>query len=326
MAGAEIDAEDAGRARLSVTWHIRKPTNYRVDPKCFFRSAGLATGGFGSILPRQMRRLPVLLCAAAFFLSGCDFFSTRDFRPKPNEIHVLPGLADEGDSVSFLATEAVWRAGAAAPEQILSKRRVTFAFVKDSGDGTDSLKILHMRIRDDSTGALVEEGIRVLRFTSAGVALPGAESGGARYFPVKRAAVPSQAESAASALAVSAAAASAPAASASDTDAFLALPTLLIEGWSESVSMGVFTVQRLQSALDTLTYRDASEEAWVISESVMDGSSPVSSGRYWYGASGLLKAQQSWDDFDWRDGNGQPGKSKAGTAPAVSLRRSVQRL
>jgi hypothetical protein len=246
-----------------------------------------------------MRRLPVLLSVAAFYLSGCDFFSTREFRPKPTDIRVLPGLARQGDSVTFLATEAVWRAGAAVPEQVLSARRVTFAFDRDSVDGGDTLKVLAMRIREDSSGALIEESARTVRFASAGVVLTGAESGGARYYPVK---------------------------SASDSDAFLALPTLLIEGWGESVSMGVFDLERAQTAIDTLVYRGHSEEAWVISESVMDGSRVVSSGKYWYGASGLLRAQQSWDDFDWRGGNGEPARSEGGSALAVSLRRSVTRL
>jgi hypothetical protein len=278
-----------------------------------FRSIGLAIGRFRCIFPWQMRRLPVLLSAAAFYLSGCDFFSTREFLPKPTDIRVLPGLARAGDSVTFLATEAVWRAGAAAPEQVLSRRRVTFAFRKDSLDGNDTLKSLVMRIREDSSGVLVEESPRLVRFSASGVALEGSQSGGARYFPVKTASANSDA-------------ASGLAAAAADSDAFLALPTLLIEGWSESVSMGVFTVQRSQSAIDTVAYRGHSEEAWVISESVMDGSRVASSGKYWYGASGLLKAQQSWDDFDWRGDNGEPARAQGGSAAAVSLRRSVVRL
>jgi hypothetical protein len=262
-----------------------------------------------------MRRLPVLLSVAASYLSGCDFFSTREFRPKPTDIRVLPGLAQEGDSVTFLATEAVWRAGAAAPEQILSKRRVTFAFGKDSVDGGDTLKALAMRIREDSSGALVEESVRTVRFTSAGVVLTGAESGGARYYPVKIASADQ-----------GAAIASDSSGPASENDPFLALPTLLIEGWGESVSMGLFTLERAQTAIDTLAYRGHSEEAWVISESAMDGSRVVSSGKYWYGASGLLRAEQSWDDFDWRGENGEPARTQAGSAVAVSLRRTVTRL
>jgi hypothetical protein len=90
--------------------------------------------------------------------------------------------------------------------------------------------------------------------------------------------------------------------------------------------MGIFTVQRVQTAVDTLTYQGRSEEAWVIAESVLDGSRVASSGRYWYGASGLLKAEQSWDDFDWRGEDGAPARAQGGTPVAVSLRRSVVRL
>jgi hypothetical protein len=258
-----------------------------------------------------MRRLPVLLSAAALYLSACDFFSTRELRPKPTEIRVLPGLERVGDSVAFLATEAVWRAGATGPEQVLSKRRVTFVLRKDSADDPDTLKFLTMRIREDSSGVLLEESQRLVRFTATGVVLSGAEDGSARLYPIKAAAGSADPASAA-----------AP----SDSDAFLALPTLLIEGWSESVSMGVFTVQRTQSAVDTVDYRGHSEETWVISESVLDGSVAAGSGKYWYGASGLLKAEQAWEDFDWRDGNGAPAGAKDGSAPAVSLRRSVVRL
>lgn len=246
-----------------------------------------------------MRRLPVLLCAAALLLTGCDLFTTREFRPKPPEIRVLPGLAREGDSVAFLATEAVWRAGAAAPEQVLSRRRATFVFGRDSLAGGDTVKILTLRIREDSGGQLVEESRRLVRFTSEGVVLPGVAEGGARYYPLK-------------------------ASAAGDSDAFLALPSLLIEGWSEATAMGIFSVQRVQTETDTLSYRGRSEEAWVISESVRDGERAVSTGKYWYGASGLLKAEQTWADFDWRGDNGAP---TAGSAQgAVSLRRGVVRL
>jgi hypothetical protein len=58
----------------------------------------------------------------------------------------------------------------------------------------------------------------------------------------------------------------------------------------------------------------------------MDDSRVASSGKYWYGASGLLKAQQSWDDFDWRGGNGAPARAGERSVAAVSLRRSVVRL
>jgi hypothetical protein len=254
-----------------------------------------------------MRRLSVLLSAAALLLSGCDLFNTREFVSKPSDIRELPGLAKEGDSVTFLATEAVWRAGARAPEQVLSKRRVTFAFGKDSLAPGDTIKILTMRIRDDSSGQLVEESQRRVHFTSQGVELPGVTGGSARYYPLKTA-VPEAASATA------------------DSDAFLALPSLLIEGWNESTAMGIFTVQRTQSAVDTLRYRGRSEEAWVIAESVRDGSREASSGRYWYGASGLLKAEQTWDDFDWRGEDGAPSVSADGNAGAVSLRRSVLRL
>jgi hypothetical protein len=254
-----------------------------------------------------MRRLPVLLCAAALLLSGCDLFSTREFRSKPSDILVLPGLSRAGDSVTFLATEALWRAGAKSPEQVLAKRRATFVFGKDSLDAGDTVKVLTLRIRDDSSGRLVEETQRLVRFSSQGVELPGVAGGSARYYPVKTAATGAIA-------------------AAGDSDAFLALPSLLIEGWNETTSMGLFTVRRSQAAIDTLGYQGHSEEAWVIAESVLDGDRAASSGKYWYGASGLLKAEQTWDDFDWRGADGSPAGNQGGSTAAVSLRRSVVRL
>ncbi|MBW8887874.1 MAG: hypothetical protein JF616_08975 [Fibrobacteres bacterium] len=253
-----------------------------------------------------MRRLPVLPCVAALLLSGCDLFSTREFRSKPSDIRVLPGLAQAGDSVAFLATEALWRAGGQVPEQVVSKRRVTFFFGKDSIDGGDTVKVLTLRIREDSSGQLVDETRRLVRFTSEGVELPGVAGGAARYYPLKTAAT---------------AAVTAP----GDSDAFLVLPSLLIEGWNETTSMGLFTVNRTQTVVDTLGYRGHFEEAWVIAESVLDGDRVASSGKYWYGASGLLKAEQAWDDFDWRGTDGNPARSEGGSAIAVSLRRTVVR-
>lgn len=229
--------------------------------------------------------------------SGCDFFSTRDFRSKPSGIRPLPGLSRAGDSVTFMATEAVWRAGAKTPEQVLSRRRVTFVSGGDSLDGSDTWTRLTLRIREDSSGILVEEGTRLVRFSAEGVEMQGVTSGGARYFPLKTGAADSAG------------------------DAFLALPSLLIEGWGESVSMGIFSVRRLQTGVDTLAYGGRDEEAWVISESVMDGNRVASRGKYWYAASGLLKAEQTWDDFDWRGTDAAPPREGA-----VSLRRNVVRL
>jgi hypothetical protein len=244
--------------------------------------------------------------AALLALAGCDLFSTREFRPKPSEIRVLPGLAKIGDSVSFRAIEAVWLSGAEAPEKVLSRRRLTFAFEKDSLAGGDTLKLLALTVREDSSGILVEQGRRLVRFGSQGVSLSGGESGGgARWFPLKAAA----------------------AGNPIDTGSFPALPALLIEGWGETAFLGILTVKREQTSVDTLAYRGHSEEAWGISETVFDGSRTLATGRYWYGASGLLKAQQTWEYFGWRGDNGAPpAKSGSVANQPVSLRRSLERL
>lgn len=245
-------------------------------------------------------------CAAVLALAGCDLFSTREFRSKPSEIRVLPGLAKAGDSVSFRAIESIWRKDAQASEKVLSRRRLTFAFEKDSLDAGDTVKLLTLTVREDSTGALVETGRRLVRFSSAAVSVSGGEAGGgARWYPLK------------------ATAATGPAAD----SGFPVIPALLIEGWSESVPMGILTVKRQQTSIDTLIYQGRAEESWGITESVLDGPNLVASGKFWYGASGLLKAEQSWESFDWRSENGAPpAKSEGSAAQAVSLRRSLERL
>jgi hypothetical protein len=257
-----------------------------------------------------MLRKSGLFCAAAFLAWGCDFFTTREFRSKPSDIRALSGLTHAGDSLSFRAVESVWKAGAAVPEKILSSRRLTFTLMGDSLDAGDTLKILSLRIRDDSTGALTENTRRVVRFSSQGVVLEGtAEGGGARYFPLK-------------------ASASADAdAAASDSTSLLAIPGLLAEGWAETRSMGILTVKREQVSIDTLKFQGRLEEAWGIRETVSDGAEPLSTGTYWYGASGLLKAEQTWADFDWRSENGSvPAPAGDGSAAKVELRRTVARL
>lgn len=244
---------------------------------------------------------PALACAAVLGLAACDLFSTREFRPKPSDIRVLPGLAKPGDTISFRATESVWRADADAPEATLSRRRLTFAFLRDSLIGADTLKLLALTVREESTGTVIEQGSRFVRFGSEGVSLSGGETGGsARMFPLKAAA----------------------GSAAADTG-FPALPSMLVEGWDETVALGILTVMRAQTSVDTLEYRGRSEEAWAISETVVDGGRTVASGRFWYGASGLLKARQEWQGFGWRSANGAP---PAGAGVTVNLRRDLVRL
>jgi hypothetical protein len=283
---------------------------------------GLAGLEFASILPSQMLRKSGLkyeacvagvACMAAVLLWGCDLFSTREFRSKPSEIRTLSGLRHAGDSVSFRSTESVWKTGGTAPETVLSTRRLVFILDGDSLDGGDTLKRLILRIREDSSGVILETVRRLVRFSSQGVVLEGsATGGGARYFPLK-------------ATAETAAAEAAPAAP--DSTAILALPGLLVEGWTETRAMGILTVTRRQTSIDTLAYQDRDEEVWVIRETVGDGSAPLSTGDYRYGASGLLRVEQTWAGFGWRSENGAvPAKAADGGPAETELRRIVVRL
>ncbi|MEO7424487.1 MAG: hypothetical protein ABI036_04820 [Fibrobacteria bacterium] len=250
-----------------------------------------------------MLRKSGLTCVSAVLLWGCDLFSTREFIPKPTEIRSLAGLVEPGDSVAYRVREILWNASQGSLLKTLSRRRLIFSLLADSADGGDSLKLLSLRILDDSSGALLETSVRSVRFSEEGIRLQADSSGGgARFFPLKAAATASKASTAAA-----------------DGADFRALPGLLVQGWNELAGMGILTVRREQVSVDTLKYQARLEEAWGIRESVLDGDSLMASGMYWYGVSGLLKADQTWPGFDWRDGNG--------SKPAVvELRRALERL
>ncbi|MEO6096361.1 MAG: hypothetical protein ABIW76_11920, partial [Fibrobacteria bacterium] len=112
-----------------------------------------------------------------------------------------------------------------------------------------------------------------------------------------------------------------------DSTSVFALPSLLVEGWDETRAMGILQVRRAQTSVDTLTYHGRLEEAWGVKETIMDGANPLASGKYWYGASGLLKADLVWAGFGWRDANGSvPVKALEGSDALVELRRSLVRL
>jgi hypothetical protein len=267
-----------------------------------------------------MLRKSGLFFVAAVLLWGCDLFSTREFRSKPSQISTLNGLSAIGDSVSFLATESVWKSSAAAgdgpssPERILSKRRLVFTFAGDSVSGGDTLKLLSLRITNDSTGQEVENGTRLVRFTGQGVILAGASTGGgARYFPLKASSGTGDPDST------------------GESSSFTALPALLVEGWSDSRTLGILEIRRKQVSVDTLEYQGHLEEAWGVSESVVSidsvgGERLLARGIFLYGASGLLKAEQTWPEFDWRSEDGSELiKPEAGAVTKAELRRTLER-
>lgn len=266
----------------------------------------------------MLRKSGLIILAAVLFW-GCDLFSTREFRSKPTEIRSLSGLRHVGDSVSFRSTETIWKSGADAPEKTLSRIRFVFVFAGDSVVGGDTLKKLTLRIREDSSGFILESASRLVRFSSQGAILEGtATGGGARFFPLKATGGTASEASAGIPAAASATA---------DSASILAIPALLVEGWTETRSMGVLTVARRQVSIDTLDYQGRGEETWVIRETVGDGTAPLSTGDFWYGASGLLRVEQSWSGFGWRSENGTaPAKGEDGGPAAFELRRSVVRL
>lgn len=233
----------------------------------------------------MLRKSGPLWAAVLTLLAGCDLFSTREILPKPSEIRSFQGLLRLGDSLTFIVRESLREHGTATEKQLLSERRLVFAYKGDSLVGGDTLKIVSLRILEKSTGALIEQGTRLLRFSGDGVLLQNTSTGGgARFYPLK-------------------------AAAAGDTTAYLALPALFSEGWTAKQSLGVLNVNRDLAGSDTLDYQGHSEVSWRIAETVLDGDSALVQGNYWYGASGLLKAEQTWPDFGWRDADASiPGK------------------
>lgn len=255
-----------------------------------------------------MLRKSGLICVSAALFWSCDLFSTREFSPKPTEIRSLTGLVKAGDSVAYRVRESLWGASQGSVGKPLSARRLVFSLLGDSLDNGDSLKLLSLRILDDSTGALLETSVRSVRFSRDGIRLQSAVSGGPRFFPLKAGASQTASAAATTLAAVPAAGAE-----------FTALPALLVQGWNELADLGILTIRREQVSVDTLKYHGRLEEAWGIRESVLNGDSLVSHGMYWYGVSGLLKADQTWPEFEWRDENG--------TKPdAVELHRDLERL
>ena len=259
----------------------------------------------------MLRKSGPLWAAALTLLAGCDLFSTREILPKPSDIRSFQGLFRLGDSLTFRVTESLRESGSNTDKQSLSERRMVFAFKGDSLVGGDTLKVLSLRIRDDSTRISLEETVRVVRFSKDGISLASQGlDGGVRYFPLKASAV---------GLSASQAMARADSLPPADTASFLALPALLVEGWNETRDLGIFRVRREQIKVDTLKYQGHLEEAWEIRESILSGESLVGEGIYRYGISGLLQADQTWSGFDWRDGNGSKSAD-------VELRRSLVRL
>ncbi len=243
----------------------------------------------------MLRKSGPLWAAVLTLLAGCDLFSTREILPKPSEIRSFQGLFHLGDSLTFSVKESLRESGATTDKQVLSDRRLVFAYKGDSTVGGETLKVVSLRIIDKATGALVEQSTRLLRFSADGLLLESSQpGGGARFFPLKAAAV-------------------------QDTTLHLALPALFSEGWSAKQSLGALNVRRELTGSDTLDYQGHSEASWKISETVRDGDSALVQGSYWYGASGLLKAEQTWPDFGWREADASiPGK--------VDLFRKLERL
>jgi len=251
----------------------------------------------------RMKLSPHWLTVTLLF--GCDFFSTREIIPKPADIQVLNGLLNVGDTLVFKVVESLRDSGAVVDKQVLSTRKLIFTFGGDSITGTDTLKKVLIKLVEAPSQTLIEQGVRLLRISSSGLILENTiNNGGARFFPFKLAA-PAITNTNAN--------------TSADTNAYIALPAVFVEGWSLDQTLGVLTVHRELRVSDTLAYHGHSEVTWQVAETVMGVQSELVKGKYWYGASGLLKAEQHWNKFDWRS-------SSAVSLGKVELVRKLERL
>ena len=240
-------------------------------------------------------------------LSGCDFFATKEFSPRPGGIRTFAGTFDSGDTLAFRITEYLREPGTQGAGTDRSARILRFFRAPEpmqKGGGWTTLKL---RVTSDPSGSLIEEGLCHLRFDPEGVAVQGQDSAldgaarDARYYPLKVAAGIDAED-----------------AGGDDSGSFLSLPSAFILGASWLQSLGVLTVAREIEDVDTLGFRGHLEETWRIAEMVKDGGTVLARGSFWYGSSGLLKGEQTWE-FD--------GRSTDGTASAPKeLRRELVRL
>ncbi len=231
-----------------------------------------------------------------FVLAGCDFFSTREVLQKPLEIRSFAGLFTKGDSLRFSVTESLLKHGTDSVKEVLSKRRLVFKYLDDSAVDGKNLKVLSLNIFEDPSGILVESTERLMQFSGEGLLLSSASiGGGVRFYPLKRAA-------------------------SADTTTYTALPNVFSQGWKADQNIGVLTSLRSLSAdQDTLLLAGHGEVTWKLLEKISDRGIELSSGQFWYGESGLLKVEETWPNYEWRDAN-------ALTPGSVDLHRHLERI
>lgn len=256
-------------------------------------------------------RIPGILPAvvtAATLLAGCDLFQTREFARRPAEIRAFTEDFTRGDTLKFRVIESLAAPGSPDSGTVLARRLLGFAKAPDAQQPGGGWIAVSFRVVSDPPGSYQDEGLCWLRFDSEGLTLkaPDSSSGGsgAVYYPLKRSAPPAAGGEAAP--------------TAADSGAFLALPPAFAAGSSWAQGLGPLNVLREIVETDTLEYGGRIEEAWRVSETVSEGGRPLASGRYWYGASGLLRGEQAWPFA---------GRSADGTAAAAQeLRRVMVRL
>lgn len=251
------------------------------------------------------------LLAALLLLVGCELFSTKDFSPKPTEVRPFSQAFSRLDTVAFRITESLADPDSDLPGMELARRILRFAKAPDSQQTLPGWTALSLSVTSDPAGAYFDRSLVYMRFDSAGLLLKApdsstAGSGGARYFPLKTAVGGNLVGSTGAANL------------AADTAEFLVLPTAFQPGAEWIRSMGVLEVARALEEVDTLDYDGHLEESWRVTETVRGGGRTLSRGTFWYGASGLLRAEQTWD-FEGRAADGSASAPK-------EIRRALERL
>ena len=203
---------------------------------------------------------------------------------------------EPGDTAAFRITEYLARPGSETADTVLSAVLLRFFQAPDSLQGGDGWTTLSVLALSDPPGAYREEGTLRIRSDSEGLLLASTDSaGGPRFFPLK------VAES-----------------DDGPGEGFLVLPTVFSAGSAWTQPLGALEVDRAVERLDTLRVGKRLEESWRVGETVRDGATVLARGRFWYGASGLVKGEQAWP-FQGRAADGS-------ALPESELRRKLERL
>jgi len=206
------------------------------------------------------------------------------FVSKPEELNSFKARFDSLGSLEYKLEESLLSAASkSGTPKLINKKKISFQMLGDTIIGVDTLTRIKMEVLNWITGDK-EFGRQFLAgFEETSIEVkPLNPSSGPKLFLMKV----SQANS--------------------EEDGFFRILPLLTLGygvWSEN--RGNFLFEREITGLDTIKFDDQRQECWVVNEKVMFNSKKVVSGTFWYGSSGLIKSEQTWEHLDMRSLSGQ---------------------